>query len=52
MYCKIQSNTTYIDGVVTRLHVSTMQQSSPGLSHNYLVNYTVFVFTWDPSVTK
>jgi hypothetical protein len=36
MYWKIQSNTTYIDYVMIRLHVSTMKQSSSGLSNNYL----------------
>jgi hypothetical protein len=36
MYCKIQSNITYIDSVMTRPHVLTMKYSSSGLSHNYL----------------
>jgi hypothetical protein len=52
MYWKIQSNTTYIDYVMIRLHVSTMKYSSSGLLNNYLKNnYIVFVLTWDPSVT-
>jgi hypothetical protein len=51
MYWKIQSNTTYTDSVMIRLHVSTMKQSSSGLFSNYLTNnYIVFVLTWDPSV--
>jgi hypothetical protein len=36
MYWNIQSNTTCIDYVMLRLHVSTMKQSSSGLSNNYL----------------
>jgi hypothetical protein len=32
------SNTIYTDSVVTRLYVSTMKQSSSGLSHNYLID--------------
>jgi hypothetical protein len=52
MYWKIQSNTTYIDSVMIRLHVSAMKLSSSGLFHNYLKNnYRLFVLTWDPSVT-
>jgi hypothetical protein len=52
MYCKSQSNTTYIDSVVTRLHVSTVKWSSTGLYHNYVINYIVFVLAWGPSVIK
>jgi hypothetical protein len=52
MYLKIESNTTYIDYMMIRLHASSMKYSTSGLFNNYLKNnYMVFELIWDPSVT-